>query len=288
MAVTRVTRAVNACVMSDTADGKFEVSDAWKIYLDDPAGGAWEAGGAWAADVSDRPPRERSQYVTVSGIGLPAYCKSRTIRPLDPKVIPGTAFLLEAKFDNETSPIEDPLSRPPVISYGFGKYTKVWEEDADGKAIMNSAKQIFDPPLEEDDDRPIVTFVRNEAEFPFLLAVEYERAVNSDGWWGLDPGQAKIQSITGQPQKENDVEFYQVTYELELKRDGWDRKALDRGWAYRDANGKLQVIKDDDLYPSPTAVNLDGKGGLLEDGDEAVFLEFKVRKLPFARLKLRK
>lgn len=279
MSVIRVTRKPNRVSLSESTDGVLEISDTWQIQTDskydDPLLIAY----------ADGVPRLRSQYVSAGGIALPAWCKSRQLRPVSADT-QGDVYLLDAKFDSETSPIEDPLRRPPDISYSFAKYGVVVEEDTEGKPVVNSAKQVFDPPVEIDDSRPTVVIERNERTFSFAMAVDYQDAVNSDTWWGLEAGIAKMMQITGQPSVENGISFYRVRYEIELRREGWKKRILDRGF-YERIDGKLKVIKDDDQTSSPEPDLLDGKGRVLKKDADPVFLEFDVyKKRPFNRLRL--
>jgi hypothetical protein len=78
---------------------------------------------------------------------------------------------------------QNPLNRPPDISWSLTTYQRAVAFDAsDGRPIMNSAADKFDPPIEIDDSRLVLVYSRNEATFTAQLALDYQDAVNSGVW----------------------------------------------------------------------------------------------------------
>lgn len=179
---------------------------------------------------------------------------------------------------------ESPFDKPPEVSWDFAQFTRVAYKDRDGKAILNSAGQYFDPPIEIDDSRPVLTVVRNEPSYNPSLAYQYRDAVNSDAFYGAPPGTAKVVKITGASAVENDIPFWRVTYEFSFNPDGWQPSILDQG-RYAKIGGKLVPIPEFDtdgneIRGSHVAdpVPLNGNGARLADPnpDNAVFLDFNV------------
>jgi hypothetical protein len=180
---------------------------------------------------------------------------------------------------------ENPLERAPEISWSAAPYTRVAWKDNNGKAIVNSAGQYFDPPLEVDDSRPVLTITRNEASFNPSLAIDYQDAVNSDAFLGFSPGQAKVAMIQASSATENDVFFWRVTYEFAFRREGWALSVLDQG-RYEKVSGKPVPIKEYDTAGNAIPgshvtdpVPLSGGSRLDNPGPDSVqFLSFTVYK----------
>jgi hypothetical protein len=159
------------------------------------------------------------------------------------------------KTDEQQNP--NPLLRPAVISYSFAKYQRACYNDINGKAIRNAANDWFDPCPEIDDSRPVVSITRNEPIFNASLAIAYQDAVNSDAFLGAQPGQVKVSGISARNQTENNYSFWEVTYELEFRREGWQLQLLNQG--------RNSLWEDGSLLPIPKkGKNADGTIGWQE------------------------
>lgn len=174
----------------------------------------------------------------------------------------------------------NPVDHPIKISWGFARYEKVVEEDTDGKAIVNSAGDYFDPPITTDDTRPVLKIVRNEATYDPILADNWKDRVNEDAWWIFKPGTVKAGEFTAELAYNPECGFYfVVSYEFEINPDGWKRKVLDQGLRTLDPDtDKVAAILDDKGQPVSSPVLLDGNGGKLASGDDPVFMEFEIYK----------
>jgi len=194
------------------------------------------------------------------------------------------------EFDSKVEQFPlDPLARPTLIYYGFSRYGQVVWQDVFFAPIMNSAGEYYDPPPEVDRSRLQIKMVRNEAVFDPNVALAYQDAVNSDVWFGIAPGLVRV-NITGDPQQENGEYFYQVTYEFELRWDGWQLSILDQGrYAIPVSGGQPVRILDADGAEVTDPVPLDGQGGVLANYSptNAVYRTHNVyRSVPFAPLAL--
>ena len=206
----------------------------------------------------------------------------------------GKFWQVTANYDNNISEEdeqdaqqEDPLQRAPKYRIEWGQYTKILERDIDGLPIQNTAGDKFDPPLEDEDSRLVVTVTRNESASAFNsivgLAYDYKNTVNSDTFLGQPPGSWRMMPIlTGDIQTENDISYYQVTYAFELKEpyegltaskvenysqlQPWDRLILNIGY-------NALTIPDDksSKYPLPNkeAVKLSEDGTVFYTGTNA-------------------
>lgn len=188
---------------------------------------------------------------------------------------------------------ENPLARPPVWKGSFqstqepavkaifeGQYQgdetaenspgDSASPDSNRVAITNSAGQPFDPPVMVDRSHPIVSVTVNLASILLPNLAKLQDAVNSTTWKTLPARQARCVGIEYEQKFENGVSYWQVTYHLALKADGWDFRLRDMGYmerVYADETGggamKLRAIKTGDGTPVPNPVELDGNGSPL-------------------------
>lgn len=162
---------------------------------------------------------------------------------------------------------ENPLDRPPEVSWSFAQFQRVAEKDMAGNAILNSAGQPFDPPIQVDDSRPVCDIERNEDTFDPNIVFAYKDAINSDaldiGGLTVLPGQAKMSNIGARRQFENSQYYWKVNYQIQVKADGWALSILDQGWYKTGNNGKPTPCLDDQGNEVTSPVLLDGNGGQL-------------------------
>jgi hypothetical protein len=195
---------------------------------------------------------------------------------------------------------QNPLLRPSVVTFGFNKTQRIVRRYADFRPIVNSAGDEYDPPLTVDASNPVLTVTRNEPSFNPAIAVAYQDAVNSDPFFGASPGQAKVAGISAVSQTENNYFFFQVTYEIEFRWDGWQPILLDygRNALFQDQNGvvyKSPIFQRDrngkemPNIPISEPAPLDGFGNQLINPTPGTIKTFQVtcyRSLPFSQLAL--
>ena len=146
------------------------------------------------------------------------------------------------KFDNQQN--QNPLLRPVKVNLDFTVFRKVVTHDLNGYPITNSAGDPPSEPVEIDAVHPLLKFTRNEASQPFSLMLDYAQATNSDSFYGAAPGTVRVMIRCGDVQTENDVQFYQVEYTFEYRKEGWDPRFLNIGFnTYK--NGKKVPIPGD-------------------------------------------
>jgi hypothetical protein len=135
---------------------------------------------------------------------------------------------------------ENPLDQAPEVTFSYGKYQKIADEDALGNAVLNAAGDQFDPPVMRDDSRPTIRVVRNEQDFDTDLAEAMKDAVNHDVFKLMrdskgnlkqyDPGKVKVEDIQGTPRWHPACKaYYQVSYEFHVDPDGWVKQILNAG-----------------------------------------------------------
>lgn len=198
---------------------------------------------------------------------------------------------VEIDFDSDVEQFpEDPLSRPTVVSYSFAQFQQPVWKDVNGQSIVNSAGFYFDPPVEVDQSRLIVTMTRNEPVFDPAVAVNYQDGVNSDPWYGFSAGTVKVQSITGTLEQENGEWFWRVVYEFHVRWDGWTLSVLDQGLYQKGGSGQNpKPCTDNSGNQLVEPALLDGAGNQLANPSPAtaVYRNFTVyRSVAFASLAL--
>lgn len=179
-----------------------------------------------------------------------------------------------------------PLQRPPKYQLELMQFERVIEKDIYGNAIVNSIGQPFDPPLMHDDCRQVLVATRNIGTLGEIVQLQqfYKDAINVNPFYGARPRQAKVMSITaGDKQKENNVEFYEVTIRVAFKEDGgtWVREVLNQGMGrLREAdNFDTLTTKGDDgeFINTPILLRLDGTQITQEDindGEQPTYLKY--------------
>jgi len=166
----------------------------------------------------------------------------------------------------------------------------IYKDDGSSEACKNSAGEIYNPPPMMDQARLTMTITRNEpisSPHP-VTSVLYQNTVNSDAWWGLNPGQARCKTITSSRQVKNlpngvPFVYLKVVYSFSLLPTH-DLQILDAGDFYL-VSGKKTAFQD--AQGNAYVGLLDGTGFRLSDGVAPVFKTFKVYpRQPFAPLNL--
>ena len=190
--------------------------------------------------------------------------------------------------DNETNP----LLRPAEITWRSTQSREAIVKDVNGKAILNSAGDYFDPPVEVDRSRWTISVSKNVANVPSYL-LDYPDAVNNGSVTvsGIPCEQYTLKvsdiNISG-PKNEGEVLYYQFSYQLDHKREKWLPLAvLDQGMRKKttktvnnETKQHLEHIMDLSKTPRPVSspVLLDGAGGVLQNPNlnNAKYREFTV------------
>lgn len=183
---------------------------------------------------------------------------------------------------------DDPKLQEPDVEWSYQQFERNIDRDADGKAIRNSANDPFQEAISRDDSRPVLSVSRNEATYNAVLAYQYRDAVNADVFgqafnFTARPGTVKVTAINGKLQHDQFYgDYWRVTYVFTFDPAGFNAVVLDQGFRELDDDGELKNIVIDGV-PISDPVLLDGKGKQLEEGEDAVFLDFqKYVELPFS------
>lgn len=219
----------------------------------------------------------------------------RTVRPYQgPLVYEVTCNYHRSRFRKGDESAEDPVIKKPEISWLSAVTNEPIDRDIDGEAITNSAKQSFDPPITREVYDLVLRYVRNERNFNHRHASEYKGAINSDSFLGFAEELVMCTVFDGQKiYDETRGDYYQVTYEFQIRYDGWKRRVLDEGFAEKigtDDDNKPEHEENLDINTRKLSepIKLDGNGRKLADGAEDVFIPFDVyHKRPFSAFRIR-
>ena len=202
------------------------------------------------------------------------------------------AWLIEVSFGPwnplEHSPDGVSTNKPVTFTLeGYNEpiplYTDVNEDDSgDGTPLLNSAYDYFNPGIEGDDLRFVLTVYRNEpSTFDFLTAMTYSNKLNVATWNGLDPKCVKLDPLKV-PQIEYDQEsnayYYPMSYVFKIRLDTWQRMILDMGTREIDPadSTKRRTITEKGI-PITEPAMLNGSGRYLpppvNPGDINVFMK---------------
>jgi hypothetical protein len=213
-----------------------------------------------------------------------------TVRSVDlaqtdgPMVWEATIEYSSVPYDQTDEDDEDtlPTQQAARIKWTTTQFTKPLTRDVDGNAIINSAGDYFDPPIEIDTSRWSIVIEKKVAAVPSYI-LSYANTINEAAITidGVVIGEkvAKLSEISiSEKDTAQGEEFYTFTYRLELANadeGDWVVKVLDQGLHEFDrAERKTPILVDGE--PAKQPVLLDGNGIAIVDPEptDAVFLEF--------------
>lgn len=186
---------------------------------------------------------------------------------------------------------ENPLARRAGISWDLETTTEPIESDIEGKPIMNSAGEPFDPPIEMPFSIPILRIARNEAQSNIAQIIAYaggRGATNTDSFFGAQPHEALCRIIRESQQVEGTYTYWRREYEFAFRQVdrekglvGWSLRMLNQGYRIdtgdddADGNPIYELIKDASGVPlsEPACLSEDGKKVVRKEN--AVWLEFR-------------
>lgn len=214
----------------------------------------------------------------LADIGLDRDTGNRLKWYLDLTYIP---LSLEDQQDQQ----QPPESRRPKWRWGYDTIERVVTQDRDGDPIVNAVGE----PIEYTEPLalPILTISRFQLSFDPDTIHEYVNHVNSDSFWGADPGQALMFGIEDEEDSKviwNQIKYRRVTYVIKFavpviedSLEGWDALLLNRGTFYINDDGLKQHFRDEATGALITG-NLEFNGQKLDDGVQPRILKFQPKK----------
>jgi hypothetical protein len=275
LAVTSVTEIHEGRGSSESLDGKTRTR-VFQVLTDNPLDDA--------AVVLASPllPAKLAPYITDTTQDLTCRVRDRRAdqqgdHPQDWRV----TIEYDTRFDQkELESIENPLARPVEVSYGSNKFALVAEKDlVTSDAVVNSAYERFDPPPERRVANLVLHFKKNFADFVAVTLTDYLYTTNSKIFYGFDAGRVLCTDIQATLKNDNNVSYWEVSFEFEVAKKTWKLELLDQGFWYFDTDAaKFKNFADDAGQPASKPRLLNGQGDPLANPitDDPVFLSFTI------------
>lgn len=187
---------------------------------------------------------------------------------------------VEAEYSSSgPEPTPSPIDRPLRIRWGVIRYqvpaTEGYLQTEAGEdplgPLTTSARHAFDPPPLKDATRLTLSVNKVLATFPDDLAVDFQDAVNDGTFYGRPAGTVKCVGITGENFFEAGAQFYDISFEFEIRAEGWLLSPMDQ-----DTRNVLNQLIVDNTGNSGTPWKLDGSGMPAAADADPVFRRYRV------------
>jgi len=170
-------------------------------------------------------PREGDKYPSDSG----AWCRTITVD----QFAGSTVWKVTCDYSSEFEITTNPLTDPAVITWSAEQFQRPTWLDRDGYAILNSAGRFFDTLPTVDDSRFVASVQKNVGVVPAWVA-NYQDAVNEAQFTvdGITVAAelAKLNGLKiGNWQERSGVPYRSLSFDIHLRREGWDLSILDQG-----------------------------------------------------------
>ncbi len=176
---------------------------------------------------------------------------------------------------------DNPLNEPPEAEWSGVESTEATYTDRDGQAVLNTAGDyFFDPTLETTLVNPVLTISRNEVDFSAPFVFDFAGKINSADFYGAAAKHLRMKTPRAKRKWHDGQPYWNVTYEFEYKRGGWQPKVLNQGLREKVALGpgitKRPIRDETTRQPVRDPVPLDEDGAAIPSEDlpgAAYFLE---------------
>jgi hypothetical protein len=273
-----------------------ENTEGYQVTLDSADGAERVALTAVDPDTSVAVPKLRQAYQPGSFL---------RVKRKSAQAVSAMLYNVTVEYDDRINPSqteENPLNRKAEIEWDTASSIDAIDATADGKAIVNSVQEPFDPPITDEFDDPVARLSWNRASLNVGYFLSFANKVNSDNYLGAKPGQALFrrpravyvqEQITINDQVQT-FEYWQLNAEIHFREGlppdndtggparAWYRRVLNQGKRQKvgvdgDGNPIYAPIADEDGNVLDEPVLLAADGTLLPDGDPPVWLEFQTK-----------
>lgn len=187
-------------------------------------------------------------------------------------------WIVEAEYSSEPLTQSDselpPTQRRAKIRWTTSRGMEAISRDINGKAVLNSAGDYFDPPVEVVRSFWEVSVTKNVAAVPSYI-LEYADGINQSSWTiqgrVFQPQTALITAIDIGEEQEETIDnvtytYYEFSYTVTHNRRTWKLKVLDQGFRYRSGTGRKNIQTNDSQPRDITSpALLDGSGQVLSN-----------------------
>jgi len=172
----------------------------------------------------------------------------------------------------------DPTTWPIEISITGRKQEVAATKDRDARPLVNSAQGVFSEPIFITRVLGVITFTKYYAPgYPVLnLVLAMTNRVNDSNYRGFEKHTLLCESVDATFTKVNNFWVWQCRFVVVYNQEKWiPTEILDAGYFYLDADGRKKLAVDDRGNPLGQPVLLDGRGRLLPQGAQPVYLTFR-------------
>jgi hypothetical protein len=214
------------------------------------------------------------------------YCEYSTRQPP-----PGVAPTGGASGSPQENYVDDPVLKPAQVSIRTETVQIAIEADLDGNPIRNLAGTPYATQT-IDDNGLILSLQKNRALLPLAILRLYRNAVNSDVWYGIPAGHAKILSLRADAHFDKERFYWAFAGEIFIADDEWIERygpldmlrLVNKGPEYVSSGGvRKRFLVEGQLGEG----YLEPDGTRSADGAEPNYIDFRVKpRRPFAALGL--
>jgi len=239
------------------------------------------------SDSTSDTPRAAITHASLPAIGSSfpgdtnAFCRSITVSCKEGY----RGYVATCEYSDEREMAEDPEQDGVHISWGTESFQRPAFRDKNGKAVVNSAGDTYNPPFMRDDHRLVCSIMANFRQ-PSAALLQTPDVVNSGRFTidniRIEPRYAKISNIQVSPvQRRGNNTFRTVATEMHIRNSTWDVVLLDAGFKKKkddDATKRVKIVNDGDGTDPTEVVMLDGNGNVLADANEnnIVYRTFRI------------
>jgi len=182
----------------------------------------------------------------------------------------GTGWEIDLTFDSLVD-----VDGMPGRRWTFEQFQKPIEVDKYGAPILNTARDPYDPPIEIDDARTILTITKRLFSFDPNWAMDHNNHLNADDFLDAPPGTVKLRVDSAQEVHDPELgTFWEVPLSFHFKKEGWQPQILSRG-THQLIGGKRYRIKDTngEYVDQPVLLNEDGTKA--DEGSPGYFKKYE-------------
>ena len=138
----------------------------------------------------------------------------------------------------------EPFDTGSISGQGTGNLDFEWstvtvtepvDRDVNGKPIMNTAGEFFDPPLTKDFHDSVLSIARDQTTWNQNLVTLYLDTVNRGDAYGFKHGEGRLVSMNARQQDDG---TWRAQYQIQFRTGGWAKRILNAGFRELFNNGQ--------------------------------------------------
>lgn len=188
-----------------------------------------------------------------------------------------------------------PLLIPPKIRFGKTETMITVEEDRNGNAIVNTNGELIHGGVQKERSDLTLTIERNYADIDLATTLEYFDSVNSDEFYGFQPGLARMTAFDAEKAIDETVGgYFRVTAGFAFRvpynttdENAWASRKLHKGFMVDDGAGNVRRARDGEGNFEAQPVMLKPDGTRETNNEVAHYIDVQVyTPLPYNSLGL--